>query len=172
VARIAVALADAERGRDAPIYQYLLRSGDELPWGTEEGNPTAGLLEFWAEIVPGTTRDQLEAELRAAVERAGIDGVELEWEQRTRFLPAVQGDPGAPIVAAMRAALGAPDAEPQTAPFACDAFMFDSYSPTPVVVCGPGGDNPHAPDEYVVVDHLHRLAAAYVRLATEWCTGG
>lgn len=172
VARIAVALADAEPGRDAPIYQYLLRSGDELPWGTEEGNPTAGLLEFWAEIVPGTTRDQLEAELRAAVERAGIDGVQLEWEQRTRFLPAVQGDSRAPIVAAMRTALGAPDAEPQTAPFACDAFMFDRHSPTPVVVCGPGGDNPHAPDEYVLVDHLHSLAAAYVRLVTVWCTGG
>ena len=72
----------------------------------------------------------------------------------------------------MRAALGAPDAAPQTAPFACDAFMFDSHSPTPVVVCGPGGDNPHAPDEYVLVDHLHRLVAAYVRLATAWCAGG
>ena len=70
LARVAVALADAEQGRDAPIYQYLLRSGEELPWGTEEGTPTAGLLEFWAEIVPGTTREQLEAELRAAVERA------------------------------------------------------------------------------------------------------
>lgn len=72
----------------------------------------------------------------------------------------------------MRAALGAPKAEPQTAPFACDAFMFDRHSPTPVVVCGPGGDNPHAPDEYVLVDDLHTLTAAYVRLATTWCAGG
>jgi acetylornithine deacetylase len=171
VAKIAAALADAERERDAPIYQYLLRSGEELPWGTEEGTPTSGLLEFWAEIVPGTTREQLEAELRGAAERAA-SGVALQWEQRTRFLPAVDADPQAPIVAAMRAALGAAQAPPQTAPFACDAFMFDEHSPTPVVVCGPGGDNPHAPDEYVLVEHLHALARAYVRLAIDWCGSG
>jgi acetylornithine deacetylase len=171
VARIAVALADAERDRGAPIYQYLLRSGVELPWGTEEGTPTSGLLEFWAEIVPGTSREGLEAELRATVERAAPGGVALEWEQRTRFLPAVDADPQSPIVAAMRAAVGVPGAPPQTAPFACDAFMFHEHSPTPVVVCGPGGDGPHAPDEYVLVEHLHALARAYVRLAIEWCGG-
>jgi acetylornithine deacetylase len=169
IARVAVALADAERGRDAPIYQYLLRAGEELPWGTEEGTPTTGALEFWAEIVPGTTLAQLEAELRDAVERAGDGGVPLTWEQRTRFLPALDGDPQAPIVAAMRAALGDPGAEPQTAPFACDAFMISQAGATPVVVCGPSGGNPHAPDEFVLVDDLHRLAAAYVRLTVDWC---
>jgi acetylornithine deacetylase len=169
MARVAVGLADAEAGRSAPIYQFLLRSGRELPWGTEEGTPTDGVLEFWAEILPGTTREQLEAELHAAVEPAAAGGPELEWEQRTRFLPALDGDPHGPIVAAMRAAIGAPDAPPQTAPFACDAFMFDSHSSTPVVVCGPGGENPHAPDEHVLVEHLHVLAEAYVRLAIEWC---
>jgi acetylornithine deacetylase len=93
--------------------------------------------------------------------------VEVEWELRTRFLEAFDGDPQAPIVAAMRAALDDPDASPTTAPFACDAFMFSGYSP--VVVCGPGGDNPHAPDEYVLTDHLHTLSTAYVRLALDWC---
>jgi acetylornithine deacetylase len=168
VARASVALAEAERGRGAPIYQYLLRSGEELPWGTAEGSPTAGMLEFWAEILPGTSREELESELRAAVAGA-TDGTALEWEQRTRFLPAVDADPGAPIVAAMRAALGKPQAPPATAPFACDAFVFSEHSTTPVVVCGPGGENPHAPDEYVLVDDLHALAAAYVRLASDWC---
>jgi acetylornithine deacetylase len=172
MARAAVALADAEDGRGAPIYQFLLRSGEELPWGTEEGIPTTGTLEFWAEILPGTTREQLEAELRGAVARAGADGVALEWEQRTRFLPAVDADPHTPIVAAMRAALGTPQAQPETAPFACDAFMFAEHSPTPVVVCGPGGDNPHAPDEYVLVEHLHTLSRAYVQLAIDWCGSG
>ena len=71
MARAAVALADAERGRGAPIYQYLLRSGEELPWGTEEGTPTTGALEFWAEILPGVSREELEAELRGAVAGCG-----------------------------------------------------------------------------------------------------
>jgi acetylornithine deacetylase len=166
---VAVALADAERSRDAPIYQFLLRSGDELPWGTGEGIPPSGVLEFWAEILPGTSREVLEAELRAIVDGAGAGGVPLDWEQRTRFLPALDQDPRTEIVAAMRAALGDPGAAPRVAPFACDAFMFSAHAPTPVVVCGPGGENPHAPDEYVLVDDLHALSAAYVRLALDWC---
>jgi acetylornithine deacetylase len=169
LARMAVALADAERGRGAPIYQYLLRCGEELPWGTGEGIPTSGVLEFWAEILPGTSRDALDAELRDVLAPAVANGVAVEWEQRTRFLPALDQAPDTPIVVAMRAALGDAQAAPQTAPFACDAFVFSEHSPTPVVVCGPGGDNPHAPDEYVLIDDLHALSAAYVRLALDWC---
>ena len=169
IARASVALADAERGRGAPIYQYLLRSGDELPWGTEEGTPTTGTLEFWAEILPGVSRSELEAELHGAVDGAVAGGVPVEWEQRTRFLPASDGDPRGAIVTAMRAALGVPDAAPSVAPFACDAFTFSEHGSTPVVVCGPGGHNPHAPDEYVSLEDLHALTKAYVRLALDWC---
>ena len=168
LARAAAGLAGAEEGRGAPIYQFLLRSGEELPWGTAEGTPTDGVLEFWAEILPGTTRSELEQELRGIVGDATRGGAALEWEQRTRFLDALSGNPEAPIVAAMSDALpGRPT--PSVAPFACDAFIFGCHSRTPVVVCGPGGANPHAPDEWVNVDDLHTLAAAYVRLATDWC---
>ena len=168
LANVSVALAAAERERGAPIYQFLLSSGEELPWGTAEGTPTEGVLEFWAEILAGTSREQLEAELRGIVAHAGAGGTSIDWEQRTRFLDALDGDPDAPIVQAMRAALpGTPS--PASAPFACDAFIFSEHSTTPVVVCGPGGDNPHAPDEYVNVDDLHTLTAAYVRLAAGWC---
>jgi acetylornithine deacetylase len=168
LARAAAALADAERGRGAPIYQFLIQSGEELPWGTAEGTPTEGTLEFWAEILPGTTRETLEQELRRIVGDAAAGGAGLEWEQRTRFLDALAGDPQAPIVAAMSNALpGHPT--PTVAPFACDGFIFGCHSDTPVVVCGPGGDNPHAADEYVNVGDLHIVASAYVRLALDWC---
>jgi acetylornithine deacetylase len=169
LARVAVALADAEQGRGAPVYQYLLRAGEELPWGTGEGIPAAGVLEFWAEILPGTSREELEAELRETVEAAAAGGVPLRWEQRTRFLSPLDQDPETAIVAAMRRALRRDASAPQIAPFACDGFVFAEYSPTPVVICGPGGDNPHAPDEYVLIEHLHSLVAAYVRLALDWC---
>jgi acetylornithine deacetylase len=168
LAQAAAALAAAEPDRGAPIYQFLLHSGEQLPWGTAEGTPTDGVLEFWAEILPGTTREMLEEELRGTVGRATAGGTPLAWEQRTRFLAALAGDPAAPIVAAMRAALPHRPA-PTTAPFACDAFIFGNHSPTPIVVCGPGGGNPHAPDEYVNVSDLRVLAAAYVRLIGDWC---
>ncbi len=170
LAAASAALAEAEPGRGAPIYQFLLQSGEELPWGTAEGTPTEGVLEFWAEILPGTSREALEAELREVVGRATAGGTPVEWEQRTRFLSALDGDPEAPIVRAMRDALPGRPA-PTTAPFACDAFVIAEHSPTPVVVCGPGGDNPHAPDEHVNVADLHTLASAYVRLARDWCGG-
>ena len=80
------ALAAAEPGRGAPIYQFLLQAGEELPWGTAEGTPTEGVLEFWAEILPGTSRVDLEGELRGVVDRAAGAGTPLVWEQRTRFL--------------------------------------------------------------------------------------
>lgn len=169
LARVAVALADAEQGRGAPVYQFLLRAGEELPWGTGEGIPAAGVLEFWAEILPGTSLGALECELRGIVDAAAAGGVPLRWEQRTRFLPALDQDPETAIVAAMRRALREEASAPQTAPFACDGFVFAEHSATPVVICGPGGDNPHAPDEYVLIEHLHSLAAAYVRLALDWC---
>src|SRR5262249_2351551 len=86
LARISAALDDRER--DAPLLQSLLRSGDELPWGTAEGLPADGVLEFWAEIMPGTDRAAVDAELRGAVERAVPAGIAVHWEQRTRFLPA------------------------------------------------------------------------------------
>ena len=166
VAKAAAGLARAEQERPVPIYQYLLKSGEELPWGTGEGIPPEGALEFWAEIAPGTTRDDLEHELRAAVGTSPA-GVEVEWEQRTRFLPATSIDPETPIVEAMRRVMGI--ATPSVAPFACDAFMFNEFSSTAVVVCGPGGGNAHAPDEYALVDDLHTLASAYVQLVLDWC---
>jgi acetylornithine deacetylase len=130
--------------------------------------PADGVLEFWAEIPPGVDRAGLDAELHAAVEAATPPGIELRWEQRTRFLDAADGDQNSPIVRAMRSAMGTPDAPPASAPFACDAFVF-AVDGTPVVICGPRGGNAHAPDEWVMVDDLHDLAAAFVRLAVAWC---
>ncbi len=166
LARASAALDEAPR--PAPLIQYLIRSGEELPWGTGEGVPQDGVLEFWAEVLPHTTRDSLDAELREVVAGAAVEGIELRLEQRTRFLDAADCGADADIVSAMRNALGTPGAEPQVAPFACDAFMF-AYGGTPVVVCGPRGGNAHASDEFVLVEDLHALAEALVRLAIDWC---
>src|SRR6478736_1208988 len=166
LARISAALDDLPR--EAPLLQYLLRSGEELPWGTAEGLPGDGVLEFWAEITPGTDRATVDAELRAAVNAVVPEGIEVHWEQRTRFLEAADVGAESPIVQRMRAALGTPDAAPAMAPFACDAFIF-AVDATPVVICGPRGGNAHAPDEWVLIDDLYSLSEAFVRLAIDWC---
>jgi acetylornithine deacetylase len=44
------------------------------------------------------------------------------------------------------------------ATFGNDFFSFSNYGNTPVVVFGPGGDNVHAPDEYVILKDLLDLS--------------
>jgi len=170
LARVAVALDAAERGRGAPLIQMLLRSGEELPWGTGESVPADGVLELWAEILPGTTREAIDAELRAAAGSVETDGIALRFEQRTRFLEAPDIGADRPVVAALGRALAAEGnvSPPALAPYACDAFVLDRLG-VPTVVCGPGGADAHAPGEHVLVGDLQVLARALVRLALDWC---
>jgi acetylornithine deacetylase len=170
LARVAVALDAAERGRGAPIIQMLLRSGEELPWGTGESVPADGVLELWAEILPGTTREAVDAELHAAVASVAADGIALRLEQRTRFLEAPDIGADHAIVAALGRALAAESrpAAPALAPYACDAFVLDRLG-VPTVVCGPGGADAHAPGEHVLIEDLQALARTLVRLALDWC---
>ena len=56
------------------------------------------------------------------------------------------------------------------APFQCDAFMFNLYSPTPALILGPDGAGAHAADEYVTVDSLINLVRVYARTIILWCT--
>ena len=55
------------------------------------------------------------------------------------------------------------------APFACDAYIFNLYSPTPALILGPGGGGAHAPDEHVEVGDLIDLAKVCARLLRRWC---
>jgi hypothetical protein len=86
--------------------QYLLRAGDEHPWGTDEGIPQSAVLEFWSEIVPGTDRTALDAELRGIVAPHVPAAIDVRWEQRTRFLPALEAGGEVAIAAALSRALG------------------------------------------------------------------
>jgi acetylornithine deacetylase len=54
------------------------------------------------------------------------------------------------------------------APFACDAYIFNLYSPTPALIFGPGGGGAHAPDEYVLTADLIDLAKVCARFITRW----
>lgn len=51
----------------------------------------------------------------------------------------------------------------------CDMFVFNRFANIPAIVLGPGGDNAHAPDEYVLVDDLVLCAEIYANLAASWC---
>ena len=50
------------RERRLPADALLLQAGEQLPWGTAESIPETAWVEFWIEIPPGVTKQQLKAE--------------------------------------------------------------------------------------------------------------
>lgn len=55
------------------------------------------------------------------------------------------------------------------ATFGTDFFSFSNYGNTPVIVFGPGGDNVHAPDEYVILQDLIDLTKIFAALIYDFC---
>jgi acetylornithine deacetylase len=163
-------------GESFPLMPFLLQAGETLPWGTAESIPETAFVEFWIEIPPEVTMEQLQSELQAAVAEAAqgsatLQRVATRWEERTRFLPGSRMADDHPALSVLGANLAAVTGRPPAfspAPFACDAFMFNLHSPTPVALLGPRGANAHAPDERVVVEDLVTLAKTYARTIADW----
>lgn len=159
-----------------PLMPFVLRAGELLPWGTGEAIPATAWVEFWIEIPPGITEAQLKAELHEVVERTtavtpALQRVSVRWEERTRFLAGSAMSDANSALAALVANFAAVTGQPPTcgpAPFACDGFIFNLHSPTPVVVLGPRGGNAHAPDEWVDVDDLVALTKTYALTIADW----
>ena len=161
-----------------PMMPFVLRAGEVLPWGTQEAIPDSSYVEFWIEIPPGVTKDQLQSELKSVVERAtevtpALQRVSTRWEEVSRFMPGGQMRADHPIVETLSENLElvtgeAPSHAP--APFACDAFMFQLHSSTPVVIFGPRGANAHAPDEWVEIEDLVTLTKTYALTIADWLT--
>jgi acetylornithine deacetylase len=161
-----------------PLMPFIMRAGELLPWGTGEAIPETAWVEFWIEIPPGVTKEQLQSELKDVVARAteatpALQQVSTRWEERTRFLAGSGMPDGHPLVEKLAENLRAVTGEPPAygpAPFACDGFVFNLLSPTPVVIFGPRGGNAHARDEWVDVEDLVTLTQTYALTIADWLT--
>lgn len=159
-----------------PLMPFVLKAGELLPWGTTESIPETAWVEFWIEIPPGVTKEDLHSELKAAVAEAAKDSATLgrvttRWEERTRFLPGSRMTDDHPLLKVLGANMAEVTGRPPVyapAPFACDGFMFNLHSPTPVVLLGPRGTNAHAPDERVVLEDLVTLAKTFALTISDW----
>lgn len=124
-------------------------------------------LEADRRVLPGVTRDQAEAELRARLDALGDD--ELDYGLETvMFGEASELDPGHPFVACLQAAMVAVLGREQPVigmPFATDARFVRNQAGVPAVVCGPGElAQAHVHDESVAVSSLVDAAAVYAEL--------
>jgi acetylornithine deacetylase len=159
-----------------PVILNTLQAGDFEP-GSGDGVPATGRLEVWVEVYPGTTVEELEADFlgylrRIAAETPVLRRCGMHIQAMTRFLPGSEIPRDHPIVQTVGkeyAQVLDRAAEICGAPFACDVFVFNQYSPTPCVILGPRGGNAHAPDEWVLIEDLVALTKIFARTAVDWC---
>jgi acetylornithine deacetylase len=160
-----------------PFMPFVIRAGELFPWGTQDAIPDSAFLEFWIEVPPGVTEDELESELKRVVDETteltpALQRVETRWESRTRFLPGSSIPLGSPIITVLSDNLAAVTGRLVShapAAMGCDVFMFNLHSPTPCVVLGPCGGNAHAPDEWVETEDLIALTRIFAATIVDWC---
>lgn len=185
-ARFLVYLEQFERERNlrgglAPWYDS---EGDlpVIPTRAKAGNLGAALcdvgpdvceIDVWVECHPGETEQSLRESILEGYRRSGLAEERIpDFRSLIRFLPGSQVPPDFPLLGVLREQVAGVTGRPAAlkgAPFACDAFMFNLYSPTPAVVLGPCGANAHAADEYVDVGSLLALTEIYARTIVAWC---
>jgi acetylornithine deacetylase len=161
-----------------PVMPFVLRAGEIFPWGTGEAIPEEAWVEFWIEIPPGVTKAELRSDLEEMIRKAtqstpALQRVTTRWEERTRFLAGSsmpEDNPAFKILSENLASITGQSSTHAAAPFACDGFIFNLHSPTPVAILGPRGANAHAPDEWVEVEDLVTLTKTFALTIADWLT--
>jgi acetylornithine deacetylase len=137
------------------IHASLIEGGQEY-----SSYPARCLLTGERRMIPGETRQQVEAELARLLE--GVDGA----ARPTLGREPLETDPGAEIVELVRRHAGA-EALHGVSFWTDAALLADAGIPT--VVLGPAGEGAHAEVEWVDVDSLERCAEIYLAVAAELC---
>ncbi|GIP35286.1 M20 family metallopeptidase [Paenibacillus sp. J2TS4] len=161
-----------EQRPELPVIITRVEAGDMTAALCDVG-PEECHVDIWIECHPGTTEEQLKQEMiDGYLRQYGPDARLPEFRKMIRFLPGAQLSPDFPLLPLLAEAAGdvtGEEAVIQGAPFACDSFMFNLYSPTPAVVLGPKGANAHAADEYIDIPSLLQLVEIYALTILRWC---
>jgi acetylornithine deacetylase len=158
----------------SPAVVLSMIQGGGFEPGMADGIPETCMIEIWVECLPGESFSALESEfigaIRSVSSQPELAGLEVDWELITRFLPGSRADTPLTTILLQQAEeeWGMPVGA-YTAPFACDAFMFNCHSDTPAVILGPVGENAHASDEFVDIESLIKLTKIYITAIVEWC---
>jgi acetylornithine deacetylase len=155
-----------------PVIITRVEAGDMKALLCDSG-PMQCHVDIWVECHPGVTEDHLKQEIMGGFSRKYGQEIPLpEMIKMIRFLPGTEIDPDFPLIGILAnetKIVTGKDALTQGAPFACDAFMFNLYSPTPAIIMGPVGANAHAPDEYIEIGAFLDLVKIYARTMIVWC---
>lgn len=139
-----------------------------------------GYAEFWSDIrtLPGMSKAQVEADLRAAFARIENElhgaRLELTFHETLGWLDATEVTADHPIIPAMQSACAAVLDEKTpllTFPGASDAWPFQGIGGIPTIAgFGPGLlPLAHGPNEYVSVLAVKQAARIYAQTAIAYC---
>ena len=145
------------------LHASLIEGGREL-----STYPDRCVMQLERRTLPGESREVVEAELQAILDRLAA----ADPQFRATLLTTLERPPlgtglDEPIVAACKAALGA-DIEVVGVPFWADSAVF-SAAGIPTVIFGAGGAGAHAAEEWVDLAQLDRVTEALIAVATSFC---
>jgi acetylornithine deacetylase len=153
-----------------------LKAGDvTLPFFADRV-PGEAWLTLWAECYPGTTEAETFADLQAYYRNAQrTDPLLAKFEPIWKPIRWLDGSgiaadhPGIQMLADIIERVRDQPAIAEGALFACDGHIFNLFSPTPMVLMGPTGGQPHSPDEFIKIDDYMQLVEVFICATVEWC---
>jgi acetylornithine deacetylase len=159
-----------------PALIQVVRAGQtELP--LSDRVPSSVELQAWIQCFPETTEEELYNDFMSFIQPL-IDKDEILREMPPRIEKLIRHLPGTGMDAEHAAVKTIEKVSREVvqgglrvrgAEFACDSFMFNLYSDTPVMIVGPKGMNAHSPDEYVEIEPFYQLVELFALFIVEWC---
>ena len=145
------------------LHASLIEGGREL-----STYPDRCVLQLERRTLPGETREVVEGELQAILDRLAAADPQFRASVVTTLeRPPLGTGLDQPIVDACRGALG-DDIEIVGVPFWADSAVF-SAAGIPTVIFGAGGVGAHAAEEWVDLAQVDRVTEALVAVATAFC---
>lgn len=162
--------------KSLPVIVTRVEAGDMTALLCDSG-PAVCHVDVWIECYPNVSEEQLQQEMFDSYaeychKHAITIHSEAEIHKVIRFLPGSEAPEDFPLITLLAEEVSqvtGREAVIQGAPFACDSFMFNLYSPTPAIILGPVGGNAHAPDEYIDIREFFKLVEIYARTIISWC---
>ena len=178
-----------KRRSSAPAHPLYANNPDPVPvwvtkihyggWGPKEPVtlPSKSRIEMYWQMMPGETKEEIEAEMFAwlealVAERPDLFPAKPEVEFPIRWLPGSAIDPKNELVTGLAqtyAQVTGSQPEIQGIAGPCDMFVFHQHFNTPAVLFGPKGGNTHAPDEWVDLDSVQLTCEVLARFICRWC---
>lgn len=159
-----------------PVIIKKLKAGEVEEHGAL-GIPVDCWLLVGIQTFPPITEEQVDKEFFDFMDSLIETNPELKknppnYEKKFRYVEPTEISASHPIVKEIKDSfhkVTSREGDIKGAPFPCDAFLFNKFGNTPVVVFGPEGGNAHAPNEFVSIRSLVDLIKIFALIIFNWC---